>query len=111
MVEMGGYWAWDPVESVSFLPWITSSAFIHSVVVQERRGMLRVWNLSLLTATFGLTILGTFVTRSGVLDSVHEFSESSIGPLLLGLFAAIVIVSVGLIGWRVDELRSVGAIR
>ena len=106
----GGYWAWDPVENVSFLPWITASAFIHSVVVQERRGMLRVWNLSLLTSTFGLTILGTFVTRSGVLDSVHEFSESSIGPMLLGLFTAIVVVSVGLIGWRVDELRSVGAI-
>ncbi|MEZ5182592.1 MAG: cytochrome c biogenesis protein CcsA [Acidimicrobiales bacterium] len=70
----GGYWAWDPVENASFLPWLTGTAFIHSVMVQERRGMLRVWNLSLLCATFALTILGTFLTRSGVLDSVHAFS-------------------------------------
>jgi len=106
----GGYWAWDPVENVSFLPWLTSTAYIHSVVVQERRGMLRVWNLSLLIATFALTILGTFITRSGVLDSVHEFSQSSIGPLFLGLFALIVVVSLGLIGWRGDQLRSPGNI-
>jgi cytochrome c-type biogenesis protein CcmF len=102
----GGYWAWDPVENASFLPWITGTAFIHSVMVQERRGMLRVWNLSLLCAMFSLTILGTFLTRSGVLDSVHAFSNSTIGPLLLGFFALIVIVSVGLIGWRGDRLRS-----
>jgi len=104
----GGYWAWDPVENVSFLPWLTGTAYIHSVVVQERRGMLRVWNLSLLISTFALTILGTFITRSGVLDSVHEFAGSSIGPLFLGLFAAIVVVSLGLIGWRGDRLRSPG---
>ena len=72
----GGYWAWDPVENASFLPWLTGTAYLHSVMVQERRGMLRVWNLSLLCATFSLTILGTFLTRSGVLDSVHAFSES-----------------------------------
>ncbi|WP_426573682.1 heme lyase CcmF/NrfE family subunit [Aquihabitans sp. McL0605] len=102
----GGYWAWDPVENASFLPWITATAFIHSVMVQERRGMLRVWNLSLLCATFSLTILGTFLTRSGVLDSVHAFSDSKIGPLLLGFFAVIVVVSVGLIAWRGDRLRS-----
>lgn len=106
----GGYWAWDPVENVSFLPWLTGTAYIHSVVVQERRGMLRVWNLSLLIATFSLTILGTFVTRSGVLDSVHEFSNSTIGPLLLGFFAVIVAVSLALIGWRADRLRSPGTI-
>ena len=81
----GGYWAWDPVENASFLPWLTGTAYLHSVMVQERRGMLRVWNLSLLCATFALTILGTFITRSGVLDSVHAFTESSIGPLILGL--------------------------
>ena len=75
----GGYWAWDPVENASFLPWLTGTAYIHSVMVQERRGMLRVWNLSLLCATFALTILGTFITRSGVLESVHAFTESSIG--------------------------------
>ncbi|MGI8710956.1 MAG: heme lyase CcmF/NrfE family subunit [Acidimicrobiales bacterium] len=102
----GGYWAWDPVENASFLPWITGTAFIHSVMVQERRGMLRVWNLSLLCATFALTILGTFLTRSGVLDSVHAFSESSIGPLLLGFFGLIVAVTVGLVAWRGDRLRS-----
>ncbi len=106
----GGYWAWDPVENASFLPWLTGTAYLHSVMVQERRGMLRVWNLSLLCATFALTILGTFLTRSGVLDSVHAFTESSIGPLLLGFFALVVAVTVGLIGWRGDRLRSPGRI-
>jgi cytochrome c-type biogenesis protein CcmF len=102
----GGYWAWDPVENASFLPWITGTAFIHSVMVQERRGMLRVWNLSLLCATFALTILGTFLTRSGVLNSVHAFSDSGIGPMLLGFFGVIVFVTVGLVAWRGDRLRS-----
>ncbi|MCB0971127.1 MAG: heme lyase CcmF/NrfE family subunit, partial [Acidimicrobiales bacterium] len=102
----GGYWAWDPVENASFLPWLTGTAFIHSVMVQERRGMLRVWNLSLVCATFALTILGTFLTRSGVLDSVHAFSDSTIGPILLGFFALIVAVTVGLVAWRGDRLRS-----
>jgi len=102
----GGYWAWDPVENASFLPWLTATAYLHSVMVQERRGMLRVWNLSLLCATFALTILGTFLTRSGVVDSVHAFSESAIGPLLLGFFGLIVAVTVGLVGWRGDRLRS-----
>ena len=106
----GGYWAWDPVENVSFLPWLTGTAYIHSVVVQERRGMLRVWNLSLLISTFALTILGTFITRSGVLDSVHEFSSSNIGPLFLAFFTLIIVVSLGLIGWRGDQLRSPGNI-
>jgi cytochrome c-type biogenesis protein CcmF len=102
----GGYWGWDPVENASFLPWLTGTAYLHSVMVQERRGMLRVWNLSLLCATFALTILGTFLTRSGVLDSVHAFSDSTIGPLLLGFFGLIVLVTVGLVGWRGDRLRS-----
>ncbi|MFN8018100.1 MAG: heme lyase CcmF/NrfE family subunit [Acidimicrobiales bacterium] len=102
----GGYWAWDPVENASFLPWLTGTAFIHSVMVQERRGMLRVWNLSLLCATFALTILGTFLTRAGVLDSVHAFSNSGIGPALLGFFGVIVAVTVGLVAWRGDRLRA-----
>ena len=102
----GGYWGWDPVENASLLPWLTGTAYIHSVMIQERRGMLRVWNLSLLCATFALTILGTFLTRSGVLDSVHAFSESDIGVWLLSFFAMIVLVTVGLIGWRGDRLRS-----
>ncbi len=105
-----GVWAWDPVENASFIPWLTGTAYIHSVLVQERRGMLRVWNLSLLIATFSLTILGTFLTRSGVLNSVHAFSDSSIGPYLLTFFAIIVVVSVGLIGWRGDRLRAPGTI-
>ncbi len=106
----GGYWAWDPVENASFLPWLTGTAYIHSVMVQERRGMLRVWNLSLLCATFALTILGTFITRSGVLESVHAFTESSIGPSLIAFFALIVGTTVALIGWRGDRLRSPGRI-
>ncbi len=106
----GGYWAWDPVENASLLPWLTGTAYLHSVMVQERRGMLRVWNLSLLCATFALTILGTFLTRSGVLDSVHAFSESTIGPLFLGFFGLVVVVTLGLIGWRGEQLRAPGRI-
>ncbi|MDP1793167.1 MAG: cytochrome c-type biogenesis CcmF C-terminal domain-containing protein, partial [Acidimicrobiales bacterium] len=106
----GGFWAWDPVENASFLPWLTATAYLHSVLVQERRGMLRVWNLSLVAATFALTILGTFLTRSGVLNSVHSFSESNIGPMLLGFFAVIVVGVCGLLAWRGDALRSPGTI-
>jgi len=106
----GGYWGWDPVENASFLPWLTGTAYLHSVMIQERRGMLRVWNLSLLCATFSLTILGTFITRSGVLESVHAFSESSIGPLFLAFFGVVAAVSIGLIGWRGDRLRAPGRI-
>jgi cytochrome c-type biogenesis protein CcmF len=103
-----GVWAWDPVENASLLPWLTGTAYIHSVLVQERRGMLRIWNLSLLIATFSLTILGTFLTRSGVINSVHAFGDGPIGAWLLGGFAAVVIVSLGLIAWRGDRLRSPG---
>jgi cytochrome c-type biogenesis protein CcmF len=106
----GGYWAWDPVENASLMPWLTGTAYLHSVMVQERRGMLRVWNLSLLCATFSLTILGTFLTRSGVLDSVHAFSNSDIGHALLAFFALTVLATVGLIGWRGDRLRAPGRI-
>jgi cytochrome c-type biogenesis protein CcmF len=106
----GGYWAWDPVENASFLPWLTGTAYLHSVMVQERRGMLRVWNLALVCATFALTIFGTFLTRSGVLESVHTFSESLIGPFLLGFFGAVVLLTCGLIAWRGDQLRAPGRI-
>ena len=85
-----GVWAWDPVENASFLPWLTATAYLHSVLVQERRGMLRVWNLSLLVATFALTILGTFLTRSGVLSSVHAFGDGPIGTYLLVFFGLVV---------------------
>ena len=106
----GGYWGWDPVENASLLPWITGTAYLHSVMVQERRGMLRVWNLSLVCATFALTILGTFLTRSGLVDSVHAFSADAVGPALLVFFALVMVVTVGLIAWRGDKLRSPGQI-
>ncbi len=106
----GGYWAWDPVENASLLPWLTATAYIHSVMVQERRGMLRVWNLSLLSSTFALTILGTFFTRSGVLDSVHAFSESPIGMWLISAFGVVVLATCALIFWRGNDLGSPGSI-
>jgi cytochrome c-type biogenesis protein CcmF len=106
----GGYWAWDPVENASLLPWLTGTAYLHSVIVQERRGILRVWNLSLLCATFALTILGTFLTRSGVVASVHAFADGAVGPWLLVFFSVVTVASVGLIAWRGDELRSPGSI-
>ncbi|HYH52128.1 MAG TPA: cytochrome c-type biogenesis CcmF C-terminal domain-containing protein, partial [Acidimicrobiia bacterium] len=106
----GGFWAWDPVENASFLPWLTATAFLHSVVVQERRGMLRVWNLSLIIATFSLTILGTFLTRSGVLNSVHAFSESDIGAWFLIFLGLCTATGLGLIAWRGDRLRTPGRI-
>jgi cytochrome c-type biogenesis protein CcmF len=105
-----GVWAWDPVENASLLPWLTATAYIHSVLVQERRGMLRVWNLSLLIATFALTIFGTFITRSGVINSVHAFGDGPVGGWLLAFFVAILAVSLGLIAWRGDRLRSPGTI-
>jgi cytochrome c-type biogenesis protein CcmF len=105
-----GVWAWDPIENASLLPWITGTAYIHSVMVQERRGLLRVWNVSLLIATFSLTILGTFLTRSGVLNSVHAFSESDIGPWLLAMFGVVVGVSLVLIFMRGDQLRADGQV-
>lgn len=106
----GGVWAWDPVENASLLPWLTGTAYIHSVLVQERRGMLRVWNLSLLVSTFALTILGTFLTRSGVIESVHAFGDGPVGAWFLSFFGVIVVVSLGLIAWRGDRLRSPGTI-
>ena len=107
----GGVWAWDPVENASFLPWLTGTAYLHSVLVQERRGMLRVWNLSLLIATFSLTILGTYLTRSGLLNSVHAFGDGPVGNYLLAFFGIVMIVSLALIGWRGDRLRSPGGHR
>jgi len=106
----GGFWGWDPVENASILPWLCATAYLHSVMVQERRGLLRVWNLSLVISTFSLTILGTFLTRSGVIESVHAFSDSDIGGLLLGFFGVVVVTGVGLIAWRGDRLRSPGGI-
>lgn len=106
----GGYWAWDPVENASLMPWITATAFLHSAMVQERRGTMRTWNVGLVTATFVLTLLGTFLTRSGVLGSVHAFAEGLIGPLLLGFIAFVLIAALALIGWRSEHLRAPGAL-
>ena len=106
----GGIWAWDPVENAAVLPWLTATAYLHSVMVQERRGLLRVWNLSLVISTFCLTLLATFLTRSGVVESVHAFSDSNIGPELLAFFAVAVVAGIGLIAWRGDRLRSPGSI-
>ena len=102
----GGFWGWDPVENAALLPWLTATAYIHSVIVQDRRGLFRVWNLSLAIATFSLTILGTFFTRSGVLVSVHAFSSSTLGPILIGFFFVVVIVGASLLAWRGDRLRA-----
>jgi cytochrome c-type biogenesis protein CcmF len=102
----GGFWGWDPVENAALLPWLTATAYVHSVIVQDRRGLFRVWNLSLAIATFALTILGTFFTRSGVLVSVHAFSSSTLGPILIGFFFVVVAVGAGLLAWRGDRLRA-----
>jgi cytochrome c-type biogenesis protein CcmF len=106
----GGFWGWDPVENAAVLPWLCATAYLHSAMVQERRGLLRVWNLSLVISTFSLTILATFLTRSGVIESVHAFSDSDIGGLILGFFGVVVVTGVGLIAWRGDRLRSPGGI-
>lgn len=104
----GGYWAWDPVENASFMPWLTATAFLHSAMVQERRGMLRVWNMTLIVATFLLTILGTFLTRSGILSSVHAFTEGTVGYFFLAFIAFVLVVSLVLLTGRSGELRSQG---
>ncbi|HSJ05832.1 MAG TPA: heme lyase CcmF/NrfE family subunit [Longimicrobiales bacterium] len=104
----GGYWAWDPVENASFMPWLTATAFMHSSMVQERRGLLRMWNMSLIIATFLLTILGTFLTRSGVISSVHAFGEGPIGMFFLAFIAIILVFSMVMLLGRSTELRSDG---
>ncbi len=101
----GGYWAWDPVENVSFLPWLTATAFIHSVQVQERRRMLKAWNILLITLTFALTILGTFLTRSGVVSSVHAFGDGPVGPAFFVFFILTVLISFGLLALRWDQVQ------
>ena len=102
----GGYWGWDPVENSALLPWFTSTAFLHSVILQQRRHMMKVWNLALIIITFSLSILGTFIVRSGVLNSVHSFAESEIGPLFLGFLAVILIGSFWLLCRRIKQLES-----
>ena len=83
----GGYWAWDPVENASLMPWLVGTAFLHSIMVQEKRGMLKIWNVSLIIATFVLALLGTFLVRSGILESIHAFGASTIGVQFLVFIA------------------------
>ncbi len=96
----GGYWGWDPVEIAAFMPWLTGTAFLHSVMIQEKRGQLKHWNMILIILTYALVIFGTFLTRSGVLSSVHSFAESAIGPLFFAFIGLTFIVSVALLIWR-----------
>ena len=102
----GGYWAWDPVENASLMPWLTGTAFIHSIMVQEKRGMLRTWNVSLIIVTFMLALLGTFLVRSGILDSIHAFGESTLGTKFLVFISVSLVASVLLVVWRREDLRS-----
>jgi cytochrome c-type biogenesis protein CcmF len=102
----GGYWAWDPVENAALMPWLLGTAFLHSIMVQEKRGMLKVWNASLIVGTFSMALLGTFLVRSGVLQSIHAFGDSTVGPYILGLIGVVLIGSTALIVSRLDDLRS-----
>jgi cytochrome c-type biogenesis protein CcmF len=106
----GGYWAWDPVENAAFMPWLTGTAFLHSVMIQERRRMLRLWNVALVVLTFSLTLFGTFLTRSGVIASVHAFTQGAIGVFFLSFLALVVLTALGLIAWRWDDLAAQGAL-
>jgi cytochrome c-type biogenesis protein CcmF len=105
-VGWGGYYAWDPVENAALMPWLAATAFLHSVMIQERRGMLKVWNVLLVILAFSLALFGTFLTRSGVVNSIHSFTESSIGPWFLGFIAVSVVASVAIVLWRLPQLRS-----
>ncbi|HEX2657328.1 MAG TPA: cytochrome c-type biogenesis CcmF C-terminal domain-containing protein, partial [Polyangia bacterium] len=103
----GGFWAWDPVENAGFLPWLTATAFLHSIMIQERRGMLKIWNVTLIILTFFLTIFGTFMTRSGIVQSVHAFGQDTQLAWIFTIFMTIIlIVSFGFVIMRVPELRS-----
>jgi cytochrome c-type biogenesis protein CcmF len=106
----GGYWAWDPVENAAFMPWLTGTAFLHSVMIQERRRMLRLWNIALVILTFSLTLFGTFLTRSGVIASVHAFTQGAIGIFFLSFLALVVLTSLALIAWRWDVLGAQGTL-
>ncbi len=102
----GGYWGWDPVENAAFMPWLSSTAYLHSVMIQEKKGMLKVWNMSLVLLTFALTIFGTFITRSGVISSVHSFTQSGLGPFFVAFLVVVIGVSLALIVYRLPEMRS-----
>src|SRR5450756_2158660 len=102
----GGYWAWDPVENASLLPWLTQTAFLHSIMIQEKRGMLRKWNVVLVVVTFLLSILGTFLTRSGVVESVHAFAQSPIGTWFAAFVILSTAVTIYLVATRLHNLEA-----
>jgi len=102
----GGYWAWDPVENAALMPWLMSTAFLHSIMVQERRGMLRVWNMVLVIAAYSLSLFGTFLTRSGIVSSIHAFGASTLGPYFLSFILVLTVASVALLITRLPDLRS-----
>jgi len=102
----GGYWAWDPVENAAIMPWFTASAYLHSVMIQEKKNMLKVWNMVLIILTFSLTIFGTFLTRSGIISSVHSFTQSGLGPYFMTFLVLVLIVSLGLLFYRLPDLKS-----
>ncbi|MBI3738988.1 MAG: heme lyase CcmF/NrfE family subunit [Chloroflexi bacterium] len=101
----GGYWGWDPVENAALIPWLTGTAYLHSVMIQEKRGMLKVWNLVLIMLTFILSVLGTFLTRSGVVQSVHAFGVGQLGPFFLGFIGLVVLTFLFLLYSRLDQLK------
>ncbi len=105
----GGYWGWDPVEIAAFMPWLTGTAFLHSVMIQEKKGMFKRWNMVLIILTYSLVIFGTFLTRSGVLSSVHAFAQSAVGPLFFGFIGITFFATLGLLLWRWNDLRSEGS--
>jgi cytochrome c-type biogenesis protein CcmF len=105
-VGWGGYYAWDPVENAALMPWLAATAFLHSVMIQEKRGMLRIWNVTLVSLAFCLSLFGTFLTRSGVVTSIHSFTKSSIGPWFLGFIVVAVVFAVGMIWYRLPQLRT-----
>jgi cytochrome c-type biogenesis protein CcmF len=105
-IGWGGYYAWDPVENAALMPWLAATAYLHSVMIQEKRGMLKVWNMLLVILAFCLSIFGTFLTRSGIIQSIHSFTESSIGPWFLGFICAVVVASLALVLNRLPLLRS-----
>jgi cytochrome c-type biogenesis protein CcmF len=105
-IGWGGYFAWDPVENAALMPWLAATAFLHSVMIQEKRGMLKIWNVLLVVGAFALALFGTFLTRSGILSSIHSFTESSIGPWFLGFIGIVVAASTLLIVSRLPLLRS-----
>src|SRR4051794_23569371 len=102
----GGYWAWDPVENVALLPWLVSTAFLHSVMLQQRRGMAALWNIMLVIGAFALMTFGTFLTRGSVLTSIYAFTESAVGPAYLAFLVLVLLGGFGLVAWRLPTLRS-----